>query len=50
MVFKLYGLGIGAYLKDSYNLFDGILVILSLVDIFLMDFLFAGGGADMKVL
>ena len=33
MLIKIYGMGIKAYVRDSYNLFDGLLVIISLVEI-----------------
>ena len=32
MIVKMIGLGLTNYIKDSYNLFDAIIVILSLVD------------------
>jgi hypothetical protein len=32
MVFKLIGLGPKAYMHESYNTFDAIIVILSLID------------------
>lgn len=33
MVLKLFGLGIKKYLKDGFNVFDGIIVIVSLVEL-----------------
>ena len=33
MVVKQVGFGIGGYVRDSFNLFDGILVLISLVGI-----------------
>lgn len=33
MVFKNYALGIKGYLRDGYNIFDGILVMVSLFDV-----------------
>ena len=33
MCVKLYGLGIKGYVRDEYNLFDGLLVVISTVDI-----------------
>ena len=35
MVLKLFALGLFEYIADSFNLFDGIVVILSLVEIIL---------------
>ena len=32
MVMKLIGLGIRNYLRDKFNIFDGVIVIISLVD------------------
>jgi hypothetical protein len=32
MIVKLIGLGFKNYIKDNYNLFDAVIVILSLVD------------------
>jgi hypothetical protein len=35
MIIKLIGLGIKFYVKDKYNLFDFILVLISTIDIIL---------------
>lgn len=35
MVLKLFALGFFEYVADSFNLFDGVVVILSLVEIIL---------------
>ena len=32
MIIKIIGLGFNNYIKDRYNLFDAIIVIISLVD------------------
>lgn len=32
MVIKLIGLGFKGYIIDAYNIFDGIIVILSIID------------------
>ena len=32
MVMKLIGLGVRKYLRDNFNIFDGVIVIISLVD------------------
>jgi len=32
MIMKIVGLGYGSYVKDKYNLFDAVIVIISLVD------------------
>lgn len=34
MFVKLYGLGLCLYLKDSFNIFDGVIVIVGLVEFF----------------
>ena len=39
MLIKLYGLTIKKYVRDEYNLFDGTLVIISLVFITLESFI-----------
>ena len=33
MIVKLIGMGIKGYLKDRFNIFDGIIIILSIADI-----------------
>ena len=48
MSFKIYALGLGGYLRDGYNIFDGILVIVSLFDV-LME-LVTGGSSGAGVL
>ncbi|KRX07618.1 hypothetical protein PPERSA_11167 [Pseudocohnilembus persalinus] len=37
MVIKLYGLGFIGYIRDKFNIFDGLLVILSLVEIIIQE-------------
>ena len=32
MIMKLIGLGVRKYLRDNFNIFDGVIVIISLVD------------------
>jgi len=32
MIFKIIGLGFSNYIKDKYNLFDSVIVIISLID------------------
>ncbi len=32
MVLKLAGLGVKSYMRDEYNLFDGLLVVISIAD------------------
>jgi hypothetical protein len=34
MVLKLFGLGLKRYLSDGFNVFDGIIVIVSLIELF----------------
>jgi len=33
MIIKIKGLGIKTYVRDGYNLFDGLLVVISIVEI-----------------
>jgi hypothetical protein len=47
MVFKIYALGFQGYVRDGYNLFDGILVCLSLVDIGLQMVMGKSTGASV---
>jgi hypothetical protein len=35
MILKIAGLGIRNYLKDSFNVFDAIVVVFSLIDFFI---------------
>lgn len=37
MCFKLFGFGIKGYLSDNYNIFDAIIVLISLAELFLLD-------------
>ena len=37
MVIKLFGLGFKDYAKDSFNLFDALIVVLSIVDMILTE-------------
>ena len=37
MVIKLFGLGFKDYSKDSFNLFDALIVVLSIVDMILTE-------------
>ena len=37
MIFKLFGLGAKNYLRDEYNIFDGLLVVLSIGDLILKE-------------
>ena len=46
MVFKLIGLGARGYVVDKFNIFDCIIVIISLVDMVLQSIGFAGGGGE----
>jgi len=34
MVLKLFGLGIKKYISDGFNVFDGVIVIVSLIELF----------------
>jgi len=49
MILKLIGLGFKNYVKDSFNLFDGIVVVLSLIDLSLtssLDEVDIGGASE----
>ena len=35
MLFKIFAFGIKGYVRDGFNLFDGILVVFSLIDLIL---------------
>jgi hypothetical protein len=37
MIYKLYALSIAGYFRDSFNIFEGLLVITSLVDMVIVD-------------
>jgi hypothetical protein len=37
MVMKLFGLGVTLYVSDGFNVFDGIIVIVSLIELFQSD-------------
>jgi hypothetical protein len=43
MILKLTGLGIRGYMSDSFNIFDGIIVILSTIELVLF---FTGVGGS----
>ena len=45
MVIKLFGLGFKEYAKDSFNLFDAVVVVLSLVEVTMEASGVEGGGA-----
>jgi hypothetical protein len=44
MIFKLIALGVKKYVKIAWNLFDGVIVIMSIVDM-TMEYSNAAGGA-----
>ena len=48
MIIKLIGLGIKGYLKDSFNIFDGIIIILSIADIALQ-YAFSDANQSIKI-
>ena len=48
MCFKIYALGLAGYLRDGYNIFDGILVMVSLSDVVIE--LITGGSSGAGVL
>lgn len=49
-VFKLIGLGVRSYLADKFNIFDCIIVIISVVDMILASMGTEGGGAAFAAL
>jgi len=49
MVFKILAFGIKGYVRDPFNLFDGILVIVSMVGI-LIEVVFGGSGGGTSVI
>lgn len=48
MCMKIYGYGIKLYTKDRFNLFDGLLVIISSVDITLEEL--TGGSTGISII
>ena len=46
MVCKMIGLGAKLYIKDKFNIFDASIVLLSLVDLILFNFIFKGKSDD----
>eukprot|EP00924_Labyrinthula_sp_SR-Ha-C_P002687 augustus_masked-scaffold_13-processed-gene-4.8-mRNA-1 protein AED:0.09 eAED:0.10 QI:0/-1/0/1/-1/1/1/0/1606 len=49
MVLKLYGLGLSMYVKDSFNVFDGVIVCISLIEMALGSQR-EGGGSGLGAL
>ena len=49
MVVKLFGLGLKDYLRDSFNIFDGSIVLLSLIDLILSSLGTGSGGGFAAV-
>ena len=47
MVFKIWALSLKGYLRDGFNVFDGILVIVSLFDVLMEMIMGAGTGASV---
>jgi len=47
MVFKIYALGIKKYSHDGFNIFDGVLVVVSLFDIVLQSIVGKSTGASV---
>lgn len=44
MVLKMFGMGVAEYLKDKMNIFDALIVSLSLFELFI----FGGGGSAIS--
>lgn len=49
MFLKLYGFGLKGYWKDSYNIFDGIVVILSTIEVILANIGVDGSGGGNAI-
>ena len=47
MIFKIYGLGMKAYIRDGFNIFDAVLVIVSLIDLILEEYMDLSTGAGV---
>jgi len=47
MIFKLYALGLKGYAREGFNLFDGILVVISVFDIALSKLFQISTGASV---
>lgn len=47
MVFKIFCLTLKGYLRDGFNVFDGILVIVSLFDVLMELLMGSGTGASV---
>ena len=45
MVLKMFGMGVGEYLKDNMNVFDAIIVCISLVELTIFG---SGGGSAIS--
>ena len=50
MAIKLFALNIGGYVRDSMNVFDGLIVIFSIVDIALMGIVKLGALKSLRIL
>jgi len=48
MGLKLIGLGINTYVRDGYNLFDGLIVVISLVELNI-DILFKNNSSNSTI-
>lgn len=50
MILKLIALGVKKYVKIAWNLFDGVIVIVSIIDLTLERVGSGGGGGALSVL
>jgi len=48
MIIKLVGIGFKGYVRDSFNIFDGTIVILSIVELIISSALDVGSGGAFK--
>ena len=46
MLLKIFAYGPGGYVRDTFNMFDGVLVLLSLIDIITDTFMGGGTGTS----
>jgi uncharacterized membrane protein YqgA involved in biofilm formation len=47
MIFKIYSLGIKGYAKEGFNLFDGVLVVVSIFDLAIEKIVGSSTGAGV---
>ena len=50
MIYKLYALSIKGYFRDGFNIFEGFLVMTSLIDMILYDVMGTEGGTSILMI